>query len=211
MVFDEPELAARIARMHGAKGVELLLVDGMRFDLAQRAWRLIGARVGARAVCVEETLLWSALPTVTPVQLKLLARGPGALKDIEATSDADALVHRERSATTLRRLRLGSRDLLKLDVVEARLREAGGPFDERLADLADIVADAAVELIATMPAGSLLYLFGDHGFRLPAGGADDGAHENDTTPPASQGGPSPEEVLTPASAWLVGHGSDAAN
>ena len=43
-----------------------------------------------------------------------------------------------------------------------------------------------------------MFLFGDHGFRLPS------SADGRATGPATQGGVSPEEVLVPAQAWLVG-------
>ena len=49
-----------------------------------------------------------------------------------------------------------------------------------------------------LPPRTLLFLFGDHGFRLPA------SPDGRSTGPATQGGTSPEEVLVPGQAWLVG-------
>ncbi|MFO0674052.1 MAG: hypothetical protein U0235_31275 [Polyangiaceae bacterium] len=59
----------------------------------------------------------------------------------------------------------------------------------------EIVRRAAAAITrhaATMPPRTLLYVFGDHGFTLDASGA------------AYQGGASPEEVLVPAFAFLLG-------
>ena len=36
MVLDIPDVALRIGRLHGARSVQLLLVDGLRFDLGLR-------------------------------------------------------------------------------------------------------------------------------------------------------------------------------
>src|SRR5690606_10883928 len=36
MVLDVPDLALRLGRLHGARSVQLLLVDGLRFDLGMR-------------------------------------------------------------------------------------------------------------------------------------------------------------------------------
>lgn len=201
MVLDAPDLAVRIGRLNGARAVQLLLVDGMRFDLGQRVAGLLKHRLGGHAVCVDQSLLWAALPTITPTQLRLLARGPRGLREGDPASEREPMIRRGRSLTTLRRVRIGRRDLLKLDVVEARLREAGEAFEDRMALLSDEVSAVVAQFAASLSPRTLLYVFGDHGFRLeptPADGVVGG------TQPASQGGASPEEVLVPAYGWLVG-------
>lgn len=196
MVLDAPEQAARLARLHGARGVQLLLVDAMRFDLGQRTMESLRERLGDQGKLVGRSLLWSALPTTTPAQMNLLARGPRGLSEAPPSSDRDPVVQRGRSVTTLRRVRIGQRDLLKLDVVEARLREAGLPFEQRLAALADETSAIVAAYARSLPPKTLLYLFGDHGFVL------DGDARG--TDPATQGGASPEEVLVPAYGWMIG-------
>src|SRR5207253_2397527 len=103
----------------------------------------------------------------------------------------------EATATIPRRERIGQRDVLKLDVVEARLRDSGGPFDARMDDVADEVVASLAGIAAELPARTLMYVFGDHGFFLRNIGPD-------RTGRAEQGGSRPEEVLVGASAWLVG-------
>ena len=49
-----------------------------------------------------------------------------------------------------------------------------------------------------LPARTVVLVFRDHGFRI--GATPDGSGSG----PATQGGGSPEEVLVPAHAWLVG-------
>jgi hypothetical protein len=93
-------------------------------------------------------------------------------------------------------VRAGHRDLFKLDIVEARLSELGPREPERLNALAAEVATSVVEFLSKQPARTLVLAFGDHGFLLDP-------RENGTTP-ARRGGSSPEEVLVPAFAWLVG-------
>jgi hypothetical protein len=44
----------------------------------------------------------------------------------------------------------------------------------------------------------MLFIFGDHGFRMAQ------TPDGRSTSPATQGGASPEEVLVPGYAWLVG-------
>ncbi len=87
---------------------------------------------------------------------------------------------------------------MKLDLVEARLRGAGPAYDERLEAISEEVAQVTLRYIESLPPRTLLFLFGDHGFRLPS------SPDARSTGPATQGGVSPEEVLVPGQAWLVG-------
>ena len=82
MVLDVPDVALRIGRLHGARSVQLLLVDGLRFDLGLRFEALLRERLGHEAALTERLLLWSALPTDTATQLDLLGRGPDALRGV---------------------------------------------------------------------------------------------------------------------------------
>ena len=66
----------------------------------------------------------------------------------------------------------------------------------RLDDLADELAEVLSAQLARLPARTLAIVFGDHGFQLD--GMDSG------TTAGKSGGASPEEVLVPAFAWLVG-------
>ncbi|MFO0586330.1 MAG: hypothetical protein U0441_02260 [Polyangiaceae bacterium] len=198
MTFDAPEIATRIARLNGARGVKLLLVDSMSYDLGERVSAELRARSSANGVCVDRMLLWSALPTTTSMQTALLSRGPDALRDVEPPSEPEPEIARGRAIATLRRERLGTREVMKLDLVEARLRNAGPAYEERLDGIADEVAMVVARYLESLPARTLLFVFGDHGFKLPKS---DGGR---TTGPATQGGASPEEVLVPAYAWLAG-------
>ena len=201
MVLDVPELAQRVGRLHGARRVQLLLVDGMRFDLGMMVQDRL--KQCAEASLTERMLLWSALPSTTTNQLELLGKGPDGLKEMAATQEeeAPAVVARGRAAHGLRRIRTGRRELFKLDIVEARLREAReGANAQRvrasLPAIADDVATAVADHFAKQAPRTLVVLFGDHGFRL-----------HDDAPPTeevTQGGASPEEVLVPAFAWLTG-------
>ncbi|WP_437894652.1 hypothetical protein [Sorangium sp. So ce124] len=198
MVFDAPDIAARIARLNGARGVKLLLVDAMRFDLGERVAAHLREMMMDRAILVERSLLWAALPPTTTAQISLLARGPDGLRETMPPSEAEPAIARGRAVATLRRERVGSRELMKLDLVEARLRAAGPPFAERIEAIAEEVADVVARFMASLPPRTLLLVFGDHGFRMTPMG------DGSATGPASQGGGSPEEVLVPAQAWLVG-------
>ena len=196
MVLDAPDIALRIGRLHGARSVQLLLVDGMRFDLGMRVHDRLRLMVGQRAALTEKLLLWSALPTTTAVQLELIGRGPQGLREPIDAPESDIPVARGKSAATPRRIRAGQRELMKLDVVESAMSVPGGPLAERLDDLADETASILATHLSRMPPRTLVMVFGDHGFVLePQGGG---------TSAGLQGGASPEEVLVPAYAWLVG-------
>jgi hypothetical protein len=196
MVLDIPEIALRIGRLHGARRVELINVDGLRFDLGLRLEQRVRWRMAQEVALTERLLLWSALPSTSAVQLELLGRGPESLKTWTGEVSSEIPVARGQNARTPRRVKVGHRDLLKLDLVEARLMEPGDAEAPRLDDLADELAEVLSAQLARLPARTLAIVFGDHGFKLDA--LDSG------TTAAKSGGASPEEVLVPAFAWLVG-------
>jgi hypothetical protein len=197
MVLDAFDCAGRIARLSSARSVKCVMVDSMSFDLGLRVADRMKAELDKRAVLVEQTTFWSALPSTTPTQMHLLARGAEGLRDNSPPSNSEPDVSRGRSITTMRRERLGSRELMKLDLVEARLHSPGAAYDERLDALADEVTDLVVMFMETLPPRTLVYLFGDHGFIL--GPAVNGW----ATGPSIQGGSAPEQVLVNGHAWLV--------
>jgi hypothetical protein len=196
MVLDVPDVAHRIGRLHGARAVQLLLVDGLRFDLGLRVEDAIRTELRHEVALTERLLLWSALPSDTRTQLELLGRGPQGLADFNGPPESEVPVARGRMARLARRIKAGHRELLKLDVVEASLAEPGAAEAERLDALAREVTSCIVDVVATMPPRTLLFVFGDHGFLLDAQGTGTAA--------ARHGGARPEEVLVPAFAWLVG-------
>ena len=122
MVLDAFDIASRIARLSSARTVKLLLVDSMSFDLAERVATRMKTILDKRAVLVERTTLWAALPTTTPTQMNLLARGPDGLRESAPASSNEPDIARGRNISSLRRERVGPRELMKLDLVEARLQ-----------------------------------------------------------------------------------------
>lgn len=197
MVLDVPELALRMGRLHGARSVQLVLVDGLRFDLGLRVEQRLRSLLGQGAALTERLLLWSALPATSAVQLELIGRGAEALREFTGHVESEVPVARGRMASTLRRIKAGHRELLKLDIVESRVSEpAFGHETDRLDDLADETASALGAYMKRLPSRTLVMIFGDHGFVLEGLGAG--------TTRARHGGASPEEVLVPAYAWLVG-------
>jgi len=191
MVFDAPDLAARMARLHGARTVHLLLVSAMRFDLGTCVKEEVTARLGATAALTDETLLWSALPTTTGRQLDCLARGVDALRG-PFSSDREIEPVRGRTAEAIRRVKIGSRDVYKLDLGDAKIREAGASAHRAIPKVAESLADAIAKHAKSLPPRTLLFVFGDHGFAIDGVGV------------ASSGGATPEEVLAPSFAFLMG-------
>ncbi len=191
MVLDVHDCAGRIARLHGARSTRMLLVDAMRWDVARLVEERLVMRLGDRAALTDELLLWSALPTTTMRQLETIARGVEALRS-PGEMDADAEPPRGRTAEYVRRLRVGPREVHKLDVVESRLQGARGGVLRALPEIAEATSDAIARHVETLSPKTLLFVFGDHGFTI------------DRTGTARQGGASPEEVLVGAFALLIG-------
>lgn len=195
MVLDLPEMAQRLGRLQGARRVQLLLVDGLRFDLGLMVQEKMRSLVDA--ALTERLLLWSALPTITSYQLELLGQGAEGLKEHCREEESPALVARGRAALTPRRVRTGRLELLKIDVVEDALREVGEPVLQRLDAIAERTAEAVADHMNKQAPRTLVVVFGDHGFLLDPEAVG-------TTEEVRQGGSSPEEVLVPAFAWLTG-------
>ncbi|HSO38100.1 MAG TPA: hypothetical protein VLT33_36480 [Labilithrix sp.] len=197
LVMDAYDVASKQARMHNARTSHVLVVDAMRYDLGGLVRDRLAERAAGVASLLSESVLWSALPTTTFRQLETLARGMDALRAPAADEVSDSL--RGRSAETVRRLRVGSRELYKLDVVPAMLGALGDPgaapsaahVVEELSGIASSVADALVRHIATLPPRTLLLVLGDHGFCIDKRGR------------ITDGGASPEEVLVPCFAYLT--------
>jgi len=195
MVLDAHDVAARIGRLHGARGTRVLLVDAMRWDVARMVEEHVVAKLGSRASLTDELMLWSALPTTTLRQLETIARGVEALR-APSNLDEDASGHQEpprgRTAEYVRRMRVGPREIHRLDLIEARVQAAGGAVVAELPGAAEAAAEAITRHVETCPPRTLLLITGDHGFTIDRDGS------------ARQGGASPEEVLVGAFALLVG-------
>jgi len=191
MVLDVHDVAGRIARLHGARTMRLLLIDAMRWDLSRAIQARVVAKLGTRASLTDEVLLWSALPTTTIRQLETIARGVDALR-APAAIEQEGQPPRGRNAEHVRRMRVGPRELHKLDIVESRVQAAHGEVVRELPEIAEAAAEAVARYVETLAPRTLLFAFGDHGFTIDKSGV------------ACQGGASPEEVLVGAFALLVG-------
>ena len=164
----------------------------MRFDLGVRVHDRMRDALTSQATCTERLLLWSALPTTTPAQLDLLAHGPEGLTSRTGPANAKKPGVRGRTSATLRRIKVGSRDVLKLDTIEARLRESGPPLSERLDSIADEVAASIAAHARSLAPRTLMFVFGDHGFRMESC--------EGVTRAGTSGGASPKKCSFPR--WL---------
>jgi hypothetical protein len=89
-------------------------------------------------------------------------------------------------------VKIGSRDVYKLDLGDAKIREAGAGAHSAIPKIAKGLADAIAKHAQSLPPRTLLFVFGDRGFTIDGEGI------------ASCGGATPEEVLAPAFAFLMG-------
>jgi hypothetical protein len=186
MVKDIIDIGTRWLSQHRARQCQLLVVDGLRFDLGQRLNEEIERRLGGRATCADQTLLWAALPSNAESQQIGEQRLPRATLFGK---------HQGRSEA-VESVRVGSRELFRVDAIGADLGQSGEVEPRRLNRLALALADSIVPWLREQPADTLVVLFGDHGFHWQA-------NENGTSA-AKCGGALPEQVLVPASAWLLG-------
>jgi hypothetical protein len=185
MVKDVVDVGVRWLGQHYARQCQLLLVNALRFDIGQRLNEEIEHRLGQGAVCADQCVLWSALPSNADAQQ--LAE-PGVIR--RSRSEA-----KPESPPVIEPLRVGTRSLFKLDHVPGDLTRSGEPEGARLERLARELADVIVPWMRQQPPETLMVVFGDHGFHWQAHPAGTSA--------AQCGGALPEQVLVPASAWLL--------
>ncbi len=185
LVMDAYDLASKQSRLHNARSAHVLVVDSMRYDIGCLVRDALARAATGIASLTSETVLFSALPTTTMRQLETFARGMDALRAPSPIEPAESL--RGRSAEVVRRLRVGSRELYKLDLIPAML-EATAALDA----ISDGVAASLFHHMRTLAPRTLLFVVGDHGFTVDRRGE------------LLHGGASPEEVLVPAHAWLIG-------
>ena len=189
LVMDAYDIASKQARLSNARTSHLLVVDSMRFDLGCFVRDALAREATGVATLTSETLLWSALPTTSMRQIETFARGLDALRAPAREEPSESL--RGRAAEVVRRMRVGSRELYKLDLVPALL-DATSDVIGSLESIATATAEAIARHVSTLPPRTLLFVVGDHGFSIDRRGQ------------VRMGGASPEEVLVPGFAWLVG-------
>jgi hypothetical protein len=196
MVCDLAALAAPLARLHGTRATHFVMVPCMRFDLGLAVRAEVERMLAGQVALADEWMVWSAYPTTSALQLALFAQGPEALRAPVSRSptqedrDNDGL--RGRAASILRRVRVGHRDIFRLDVVEASLAEAGSNARSASRTLPRSVATVLARHTGQLSVRTLLVLFGAHGYTLRATGE------------CSFGGATPEEVLNGAFAFVLG-------
>jgi hypothetical protein len=83
-----------------------------------------------------------------------------------------------------------------LEQIASDLAKPGEPEALRLQRLAITLAESVVPWMREQPPETLIVIFGDHGFHWEA--------TESGTSAARCGGALPEQVLVPASAWLLG-------
>jgi hypothetical protein len=198
LVMDAYDFASKQARLHNARGSHVVVVDSMRHDVGTMVRDELAHRAAGAASLTSEILLFAALPTTTMRQLETLARGLDALRAPAAEEPSESL--RGRTAETVRRMRVGSRELYKLDVIPSMLASLDDAASRKEpADVAAVLEDAASHVavalhrhIETLAPRTLLLVLGDHGFCVDRRGR------------VTHGGAAPEEVIVPAYAFLVG-------
>jgi hypothetical protein len=193
MVRDIFEVAQRWLNQYRARNFQILLVDSMRFDLGQRLNEAIEERLGGQGVCRDQALLWAALPSNSVAQ-RLAESAPG--HPAPSGKPTTSLETRNAASGSIETLRVGSRELFRIDRLSDDLSRPGELEAPRLERLASQLAEIVVPWLQTRAPDTLVVLFGDHGFHWQAG-------ERGTSA-AQRGGALPEQVLVPASAWLLG-------
>ena len=163
MVLDAPQMASRIARLHGAKSTQLVLVDAMRFDLGLRVHERMRDALTSYATCTERLLLWAALPTTTPPARPAGPRPRGAGAAWRAQRARGARLRRPARGTP-RRIKVGGRDVSSSTRRGAPAR-IGSATPERL-DASPTRSPSLAAHARTLAPRTLMFVFGDHGFCL---------------------------------------------
>lgn len=190
MVRDIFDVVLRWLNQFRTRSCELLLVDCMRFDLGQRLNEEIEQRLAGQAICRDQALLWAALPSNSVAQRLAEGSSPRA----RAARAGDGVAN--QASPGIQPLRVGTRDLFRLDSLPAELARPGEAEATRLERMARSLADQIVPWLSSLSPDTLVVIFGDHGFHWQA-------NERGTSA-AQRGGALPEQVLVPASAWLLG-------
>jgi hypothetical protein len=186
LVLDAPEIAMRLAREARAPKIFCVLCDSMRYDVGAAFARAFATRF-PNVANVHSGILWAGLPTTTSRQIELLARGKEALLE-EHVPQSEPTIGRDRTADAVRRARVGSREIYKLDSVAMRVLR--GNVDAQ--DLGEAVADAIGGFVDSKRREQphLLFVFGDHGYALRG-----------EVP--TEGSSLPEQVLVPSFGYVL--------
>lgn len=184
LVLDVPTYAYALSRKHNAEHLKLVLVDALRADIGVIVRDKLRVQMANTAECVASGVLWSALPCNTAAQMELIARGSDGLRHFSGELTEAQLMSRGNDLRRLRPVRVGSHRMYKLDIVQYLARDAEKHSSDNLEQYAAEVATSVGRFLRQQEPGTLVYLFGDHGF----GGSSNAA---------------PEQVLTPYQAWQI--------
>ena len=173
MVLDAFDVAAKMARAHDARTTQMLVVDGMRFDLASRACSSRrGAPRGSRADRrTHHALLGAPVEHAAPARVARARRrgAPHAVR--RSRRGADARPHGRHGPARARRLARSLQARRRRD--DARRRGKRRDVRDRRSRRRD-AARAIAKHARTQNARTLLFVLGDHGFRLEGGAAHHG-------------------------------------
>lgn len=192
MVRDIFDVVLRWLNQYRARSCELLLVDCMRFDLGQRLNEELEQRLAGQAVCRDQALLWAALPSNSVAQRLAETGSASALRPRPAQPGKPA---EPEARSGIQPLRVGTRELFRLDRLAAELAKPGEVESRRIERMARSLADEIEPWLKSQAPDTMVVIFGDHGFHWQANERGTGA--------AQRGGALPEQVLVPASAWLL--------
>lgn len=184
MVMDIANLAARWAEHHRVARCELLVVSGMRFDLGELLRANLSRSLSDHALCIETSVLWAALPSNSRSQP--LEQGHDSRSARAFSPVAPEPGHMSSPPQRLHRL----------DTLDQELALSGEAAEARLERLSTSLEGEITPWMKDRKPGTLVVVFGDHGFSLE--------RAKDGTGPAAIGGALPEQVLVPAAGWIVG-------
>jgi hypothetical protein len=118
MVRDIFDVAQRWLNQFRARSVQLLLIDGMRFDLAQRLNETIEQRLAGHGVCRDQALLWAALPSNSGAQR---LADPASTRPAQPPKSGAAV----NATGNVELVRVGTGELFRVDRLAEVLSKAG--------------------------------------------------------------------------------------
>lgn len=138
-------------------GLYLLFLDGLRLDLGELLSQEIRARGGWRLGA--QGVLWAYPPPVTEVQLGFLraAGFSGRITPVHDVAPSDLPYLRSTQPWP-------APELLRLNFVDEKVHSSPASYLTFLAEIAVAAERELYPLLAALPAGAGVLLFGDHGY-----------------------------------------------
>ena len=187
--MDSFDIANKQACLANARSAHILVVDSMRYDLGAMIRDALARE--AHGVAAFGGELFSGARS-RPRRCASSRRSRAAwTRSVRRRARSRPSRFCGRAAEVVRRCRVGSREIHKLDLVPSS-DAAGANAMHELPAIAESVATVIARHITTLVPRTLLFIVGDHGFSVDRRGD------------VQSGGASPEEVLVPAQQWLVG-------